>query len=235
MSDEAAAPGRRVLILGAEFPPSILPPALRVRFFANHLPAYGWHPIVLTVDPAFYEQSIDPAGLDLIAEEVEVIRTPALPARWTRRLGFGDLGLRTLWHHRRVVRQLSKHGDIDALLVPVPHFYPMVLGRTAHRFGVPYLIDYSDPWVDDSWRRLPRSQRLPKRRWSDLLSRLLEPYSLAHVRHLIGVSQATVDRIAERYPRLAQVPTSEIPMGGEPADFEYLRAHPPAEPGLRSG
>ena len=42
---------KRVVMVAPDFSPSSLPPALRVRFFATHLPSFGWEPIILSVDP----------------------------------------------------------------------------------------------------------------------------------------------------------------------------------------
>ncbi len=90
---------KRVLIVAPDFVPSSLPPATRVRFFANHLAEFGWEPIVLTVDPKCYEAATDPKNEDLLSPTLKVIRTDAFPAKWTRKIGIGDIGMRSLWHH----------------------------------------------------------------------------------------------------------------------------------------
>jgi len=50
---------KSVVIIAPDFSPSSLPPALRVRFFAEHLPDYGWQPTIITTDPVFYETTVD--------------------------------------------------------------------------------------------------------------------------------------------------------------------------------
>ena len=57
---------KTVLIVGADFAPSSLPPATRIRFFAKHLPKFGWQPIVLTVAPEHYEWVVDADNLKLL-------------------------------------------------------------------------------------------------------------------------------------------------------------------------
>ena len=74
---------KRVLIVGADFTPSSHPPALRIRFFIQHLKEFGWEPIILTADPRYYESEIDAENEKLLPPEVEVIRTQALPLRLT--------------------------------------------------------------------------------------------------------------------------------------------------------
>lgn len=218
---------RRVLVVGSDFAPSSLPPATRIRFFANHLPEFGWEPIILTVAPEYYEWPVDPENEKLIPPSLPVTRTRALSARWTRKLGIGDIGLRSFWHQWRAVKRLCRTQKIDLILIPVPPYVPMVLGRLAHRkFGLPYVIDYIDPWVTDSYNQLPRHQRPPKWVFADLLSRTLEPFALKRVAHITGVSRGTTDSVINRYEWLSEADATELPYGGEAGDFEYLRAAP---------
>lgn len=218
---------KNVLILGADFSPSSLPPALRIRFFANHLEQFGWHPIVLATDPAHYENAIDPENEKLLAPGLEVIRTPALPVRWTRRIGLGCIGLRSLWHHWRAISRIVRERRIDLLFIPIPPYYSMPLGRLAYeRFGLPYVIDYIDPWVTDHYWKLPKHQRPPKWYLADKASRTLEAWSIRHAGHIVGVSQATTDDVADRYPFLERRDGTEIPYGAATEDMEYVRRHP---------
>lgn len=218
---------KRVVIVGPDFVPSSYPPALRIRLFAQHLPEFGWQPTVVTTKPRYYEWAVDPENERLLPAAVEVIRTPALPARLTRTLGIGDIGIRSLWYHWREVRALCRRSRVDVLLIPVPPHIPAVLGRLIYdAFGVPYVIDYIDPWVSTLYRRFPRTERPRKRSLSYALSRVLEPFALRHVGHVVGVSKGTTDGVIARYPWLTAADTTEIPYGGEPADFEYVRRHP---------
>jgi len=218
---------RTVLIVGADFAPSSYPPALRIRFFARHLPQFGWKPIILTTEPRYYEWSVDPENEKLLPSDLEVIRTRALPASVTRKIGIGDLGIRSLWHHWRVLSQLCRERKVDLIFIPVPPNPTMVLGRLAHaRFGIPYVIDYIDPVVTDCYWKLPGSQRPPKHAMAYTLARLMEPFALKHVSQLVGVDTSYTAGAFARYKWLAGVEATGIPYGGEPADFQYLREHP---------
>jgi hypothetical protein len=218
---------KRVAIIGADFTPSSLPPALRIRFFAQHLPEFGWWPIVITTDAKHYEREVDPENSCLLPESLEVIRTGAFNVKWTRKLGVGDVGMRSMWHHWRALSALHRRRKIDLLFIPVPPYVPMILGRLAyHRLGIPYVIDYIDPWVNDYYSKLPKAQRPPKWAFSSKLARTLEPVSLKHVAHIVGVSKGTTDSVVERYSWLSEEDAVAIPYGGEAGDPEYLRAHP---------
>jgi hypothetical protein len=215
---------KRVVFVGADFVPSSLPPALRIRLFVRHLPAFGWEPTVLTTRPEYYEGAVDGENERLLPPGLTVVRTAALPARLARRLGFGDIGMRSLWHHWRALAALCRRGAVDLVCIPVPPSVPMVLGRLAHRrFGVPYVVDYIDPWVTEYYWKLPRAQRPPKWRLAYTLARVLEPIALRRVGHVTGVSRGTTAQVIARCPWLSPADTTEIPYGGEPADFAYLR------------
>jgi hypothetical protein len=182
--------------------------------------------MVLTVRPEYYESATDSENEKLLPENLEVVRTSALRASWTRRLGIGDVGMRSLWHHWQALKKLCISGKVDLIFIPVPPYVPMILGRLAHRrFGIPYVIDYIDPWVTDYYWKLPREQRPPKWVLADTLSRRLEPFALEHVNQITGVSEGTTDQVKSRYDWLSAKAT-EIPYGAEEADFDYLRNNP---------
>src|SRR5258706_11558330 len=104
---------KRVALLCADFAPSSLPQALRMRFFAQHLPEFGWELTVVTTDPRHYECAVDPENERLVPATLRVIRTPALPSNITRKLGVGDIGVRSMWYHWRVLADLCRRGLVD--------------------------------------------------------------------------------------------------------------------------
>lgn len=218
---------KRVLIIGADFTPSSLPPATRIRFFARHLPEFGWEPIVLTTKSQFYDWPTDSENERLLSDSLEVIRTDAWRSSWTRKIGIGDIGMRSLWHHWRALKQLCSEKEIDLIFIPVPPSITMILGPMAHKkFGIPYVIDYIDPWVTEYYWKLPRKQRPPKWPMAYALSRLVEPYALKKVSHITGVSKGTTDSVINRYSWLTENDATEIPYGAAAEDFSYLRLHP---------
>lgn len=213
-----------------------MPPALRIRFLVRHLPEFGWNPVVLSVDPRFYEQPTDPENERLLPDGLEVIRTAAFSTRWTRRIGIGDLGLRSMRQQWKAIQRICANRKVDLLLVSVPPYPSIMLGRLAHhRFRIPYIVDYQDPWVIDYYASRPKSERPPKWRWSHAVAKMLEPIALRHVLHITGVSTGTTDSVLRRYAWLKQVETTEIPLGGEPVDFEYVRRHPRSNPIFKRG
>ena len=218
---------KRVLIVGPDFTPSSLPPALRIRLFARHLPEFGWEPTVIATKTKFLEGSFDLENLELVPKRMQVIRTGALPVPLTRHLGFSDIGIRSFWNHWYAVWRLCRKIRVDLVFISVPPFIPAVIARLAHQcFRVPYVIDYIDPWVSTIYRDQPRKKGHWKRNLSHHVSSVLEPYVLKHVQHIIGVSKGTTDGIVARYGWLKESDATEIPYGGEASDFQYLRQNP---------
>jgi hypothetical protein len=216
---------KRVAIIGADFSPSSLPPATRIRFFAKHLPEFGWEPIIITTNPEHYETAIDSESEQLLPGNLRVIRTEAFAAGWTRKFGIGDIGMRSMWQHWQALKKLLKEQRIDLLLISVPPYATMTLGRLANKkFGLPYVIDYIDPWVTEYYWQLPKERRPPKWPLAYLLSRTLEPFALKRVSSIVGVSRGTTDSVVERYKWLSE--GLEIPYGVEVGDFDYAREHP---------
>ena len=83
-------------MISPHFPPDSSAGTHRVRLLAPHLEGYGWEPTVLTVAEQDYEGRIDPELASLVPASLAVVRSRALSYRWTRPVGFGDLGLRAL-------------------------------------------------------------------------------------------------------------------------------------------
>ncbi len=220
---------KTVLVVGPDFVPSSMPPALRIRFLVRHLCEFGWNPVILSVDPRWYEHATDAENERLLPEGLEVIRTPAASPARTRKIGIGDLGLRSLRQQWKAIQRICAGRKVDLLLVSVPPYPSMVLGRLAYRrFQIPYVVDYQDPWVTDYYVSRPKSQRPAKWKWFHAMAKVLEPFALRDVAHITGVSTGTTDSVVQRYAWLKQTGTTEIPLGGEPADFEYVRHHPRA-------
>ncbi len=216
-------------MIAPDFVPSSLPPALRMRFFAQHLPEFGWEPIVLAVNPKQYSHPVDEENERLIDPGLRVIRVPALPARVASTFGVGDLGLRSLGHIWRALDRLCREEQPDLMFLSIPPaFDSLALPLVKARYGLPYVLDYIDPWVSDYYRTIPRSRRPGGWKWavSYHVSAAAERQVVQRAAYLTAVSSGTTDGVVRRYSSLRGIGTAEIPYGGELQDFEYLRRHP---------
>ena len=217
---------RRVLMVSPHFPPDSSAASHRVRLLAPHLPDAGWTPTVLTVAASAYEGHLDRDLESLVPPTVRVERADAWPATATRRIGIGDLGLRSLAGLRRACHRLLAGERFDALFITIYPTYPALLGPPLkRRFRVPFVLDYQDPWVG-AWGRTvgggADGRPDSKSRWARRLGEWLEPKVLAAADAVVAVSQGTLDGIVERIPAAGRVPHEVIPLGFEPDDFAAL-------------
>ena len=224
----------RVLMVSAHFPPDTGAATHRVRLMAPHLPKYGWAPTVVSVDPRDNEGRLDPELVRLVPDDLRVIRSRAWSARWTRWLGAGDLGARALWGLWGTCCRLLEAEQYEALFITMYPTYPALLGPLLkRRFGIPFILDYQDPWVG-AWGETvgggPNGALDLKSRLTRALATRLEPRVARAADALTAVSRQTLEDILVRNPLLRSTPSEEIPLGGEAADFQYLRAHPRRNP-----
>jgi glycosyltransferase involved in cell wall biosynthesis len=221
---------RRVLMVSPHFPPDTSAGAHRVRLLAPHLPKQGWEPTVVSVEPGGYEDRLDDGLAELVPASLRVMRCRAWPARWTRRIGVGDLGLRAFWGLARECSNLLRREPFDALFITLYPTYPALLGpMLKRRFGIPFVLDYQDPWVG-AWGRTvgggPDARPDLKSRLSRVLAMRLEPRVIRAADAITAVSKLLHEQLCLRYPEVHNTPWAEIPLGAEPADFERLRLRP---------
>ncbi|MEP6951272.1 MAG: hypothetical protein ABI863_18430 [Ginsengibacter sp.] len=187
----------------------------RSRLFAQHLPSFGWEPIILTVHEKYYEETLDynlerllPAGLRVVKVNAFGISKPRI---------IGDIGLRAFFQLYKKAKQLIQSEKIDFLYITVPSFYCALLGRWLHRStNIKYGIDYIDPWV----HRFPGSDKIFSRHWmSTKIARLLETIAVKKASLITGVAEGYYQAVLERNPHLkTQAVCGAMPYGGEASD-----------------
>ena len=216
---------RRCLIVSPHFPPSTVAGVHRARHLAKHLPAYGWEPVVITVDPVQHVEAQDPGLRGLVPADLRIIETGALSARWTAPLGLkGEIGLRGFWHLRRAIAREIRQTRPDAVLITGSPFYPLLLASWIKRsWGIPVVLDLQDPWASN--------EGVGRTRWSKgwyahQLAVLLEPRALRGASWITTVSERQNSDLAARYRWLDASRMSAIPIGGDPEDYAALRAGP---------
>lgn len=167
LAQPSSAP-RRVLMIAFHFPPMTGSSGLqRTLRFVQHLPALGWQPLVLSAHPRAYEK----VATDLLADvppDTVVERAFALdtgrhlgwrgrypnflarPDRWsTWSLGAVPAGLRLIRRYRP-----------DVIWSTYPIASAHLLARRLHRLsGLPLVVDFRDPMVQDGYPADPRTWR----------------------------------------------------------------------------
>jgi hypothetical protein len=211
---------KRVALVSGHFAPSNLVGAHRARLWSRYLPEFGWEPTVVTGDPKLYEEKPDPDLERLVAPGLRVVHASTLPTRPVRIVG--DIGVRAFWGCYRALASLAKNRQVDFVLVTIPSNFLAPVGRLVHlRYGVPFGIDYQDPWVNRwSGVDMPFS-----RAWGSYqLAKLLEPWAVRDAALITGMAPGYVSGMLERNPAVAECAVvAYMPMGSAPEDFELVR------------
>jgi hypothetical protein len=211
---------RRLALVSGHFAPSNLVGAQRARLWSRHLPEFGWEPIVVTGDPARYEERLDPDLLRLVPPGLRIIHAPTFSTRPVRLVG--DIGVRAFWGCYRVLARLAAAREIDFVLVTIPSNFLAPVGRLIRRrYGVPFGIDYQDPWVN----RWPGVDVPFSRAWcSYRLALVLEPWSVREASLITGMAPGYVAGMLERNPEVTEnAVIATMPMGSAPEDYDAVR------------
>lgn len=205
---------KTILIIYPHWPPSNLAGVHRARLMANFLPELGWHPLVLTVHPDFYEEQPDWDMLKTVSELIEVQHVKAKKVQKPRIIG--DIGLRAFSSLKKAALGLIKSRQIDFIWIPIPSFYVAVLGRVLYnKTKTPYGIDYIDPWVRDISNRKNFRAIL-----SNMIARILEPYAIKKAALISGVSTPYYQPVLDRNFKKKKPEHVGMPYGFDPKDHQ---------------
>jgi hypothetical protein len=203
----------------------------RARHLAWELPQLGWDVEVLAPNTQFQRP-------EFVESESTPMFNPTVPYHsvasddpWYFRL----LKIRTIaWRAyrplKRAGRRLLAHQNFDLVYISTANFNLFCLGRDwSRRFGVPYVLDYHDPWV-----RTRIDFRTTRHKFKRLigacLARWMEPYALTGAAGIVAVSPNYLQELRIRYgelPCLAADRCEAIPFAASENDF---RAIGPAAP-----
>ena len=210
---------KNILIIYPHFPPGNLAGVHRPRLFAQHLPSFGWCPIILTVHEKYYEESLDDNLEKLLPPGLRIEKVNAWPITKPRLIG--DIGLRAFFQLYKKAKQLVQEEKVDFVYIPIPSFYCALLGRWLHHSTrIKYGIDYIDPWVHE----FPGSDKIFSRHWfSTKLAKFLEPIAVKKAALITGVAEGYYQGVTERNPHLlSQGVFGAMPYGGEEEDHKAV-------------
>jgi glycosyltransferase involved in cell wall biosynthesis len=230
-----AASLRTVLLIAFHFPPMKGSSGLqRTLRFAQHLPAFGWRPIVLTVNPEAHDAIAEMKGNeippDLIvhrafclnaAKQLSIFgRYPkfaALPDRWASW---------RLWAVRKAMR-IIRDERVDALWSTFPLATTHGIGmEVAKRSGLPWVAEFRDPMWQHDWP----TEAVANRVW-----RKLEQEIVFSADRLVFVAPNAIEMYKERFPTLPQSKLEFIENGYDEDVFKRAEADLPAAPLVHGG
>lgn len=196
----------------------------RIRISLPYFSAFGWEPTVVMVDPKYTDLPTDILLNEDIPANIKIHQVKALPKKWTSKVSLGSIALRALWFYRRKVNQLLKKEKFDLIYFSTTQFPVLILGAYwKKKFSIPYVVDMQDPWYSMYYEDKPKAERPAKYWFSSRLDKYLEPIAMNHVDGLISVSQAYLDTLNKRYPRLKSLPQQVITFGAYQKDFELVQ------------
>ena len=241
---------RRVLIVAYYFPPMGSSAVLRAAKFAKYLPDYGWEPLVLTATPSAYF-AFDPTLLEELQQrQLQIYRTDGDGTpRWIQRRAAADrtllLPTRRLhrlwlrwsqlrWIPDRAIRwkqqalelglRLVREQAPSILFATAPPFTDfLIAAELAERSGLPFVVDYRDPWGGDPERWYPTP-------WHRARHRRLEQYVLTRAACITVVTRGLKEHLLRQYPALLTYEdVCILPHGYDPEDFAAFEGVQPPE------
>ncbi len=238
----AAAPGegkRKVLVIAYYFPPMGLSGVLRITKFTRYLQEYGWQPTVLTVgDVGYYAHDysllseVEEAGIEIVRTEtldpLRLFRKKkkiALPPDRSRRFMSGvthtflqpDNKIGWKRYALQKARELMQREQFDAILATAPPFTDFLIGLELQKeFGVPLVVDYRDPWLDNKnyFYATPFHKGYAFR---------LEHNVLKNADGVVVVNRRIKEKLISRYPFLTHETVHIIPSGYDPQEFDHAQ------------
>ncbi len=195
---------KRVLMIAYHFPPLAGSSGIqRTLRFVQHLPAFGWEPIVLTAHPRAYDQT----SADLVGEvppgvhverafAVDAARHLAIggrypsflarPDRWmTWRFGAVPAGM-------RLIRKYRPQAIWSTYPIATAHVIGDILRR---RSALPWIADFRDPMAQDGYPEDPRIWRSFK---------AIEETAVRRARFSVFTTPGAAREYKRRYPDAAQ-------------------------------
>ena len=190
---------RRVLIVVSSYRPAMLADMQRARMLAHELPTLGWDVEVLApAETEIRADVVDPAD-DVFFAPVPVHKVPSILRRAFAAVGSRSPAWRTWLPMRRTGDRLLRSGRFDLVFFSTTTFPYFALGpRWRRAFGVPYVLDFQDPWVKER----PQKRAAGAKPWiASRVGRALERYSVCGASGLVAVSARYVELLSQRYAR----------------------------------
>ena len=190
----------RLLIVTGSYYPAVLADTHRARLLAPALQDLGWHVEILTA-------GVELQRPDAIEDDSRPFFDLTIPvyfaAPWGMPLfnlfNMRSIGWRAFWPIYFKGKSLLEEKRFDLVYFTTAQFNLFCLGRLWHwKYGIPYVLDFHDPWVRDELRITTTKHKL-KFYVTALLSRWLERFAVADAAGVISVSPTYIEQLRERY------------------------------------
>ncbi len=224
---------KKVLVIAFYFPPLGGAGVQRTLKFVKYLPEFDWQPIVVTVN-SHGSLPVDPSMTEEIPPDISIYRTPAfllsyrLPWRVKHFISqwflFVDEHLGWFPFAVRKCIQIVRDEHIQAIFTTSAPYTDHLVGHTiTHRFPLPWVADFRDPWVGNFSSSFPTA-------FHESLALRIEKHILRSADRVTVVSEPMRQSFLSRNPGLSDSRIVSLPNGYDPADFKNLSL-PEREPG----
>lgn len=191
---------KKILMIAYHFPPLAGSSGIqRTLRFVQHLPAFGWQPIVLTASPNAYERTSDDLMADVPAATV-VRRAFALDTARHLQIGGRYLGWMarpdrwTSWQFDGVRQGLKLIDEFkpDVIWSTYPIATAHVIAAKLHsKTGIPWVADFRDPMAQDDYP----ADLITRQKYRDI-----EAHAAAHARYCVFTTPGAARIYQQRYP-----------------------------------
>ena len=210
----------RLLLVTPYFPPAGGSGVQRGTKFVKYLLRLGWEIEVVTIDPATYPWSDPTMAAEVASARVEIARLASIP-------GVGHRVLRAIPAIRRKIKEAIRRFRPDVILATHPDFHWTLVARSAVAAGIPFVLDYPDPWTVLPPGLLafrPPANAKSRLKWA--LAPAAERWCLSRAAATVFATEPILEEYSARFPRVAST-GRVITNGFDPEDFEGMSASPP--------
>ncbi len=216
-----------MLIVSPRFPPTNAPDCHRVRLLIPYLAAAGFLIEVLAVAPEAVRAPVEIWLEEGLPKTVPIHRVRCINSSWVP--GLGGLSVRSIISLYRAGRRVLTDTSVpfDLVFFSTTEFPLHVLGPLwKSATGVPFCMDYQDPWVTDYYTTRPEVAR-PGGRFkyavASWFNRRLEPWVVRDSAGFLAVSRRYLESLASRYGERLRAPPGLIePFPAERQDFDRV-------------
>lgn len=200
---------------------------------AIYLPDFGWRARVLTVWPSAYPAQ-HPGQLDELPDGLEIARLPALDTarhlslrgRYVGRLALPDRWVSFSWLGFWPALHWLKQKPVDVFWSTYPIASAHLLaGRLARRLKRPWVADFRDLMLDDTYPREPEKRAIHAR---------IEASVVRDADRLVVTTSGARALLLERYSELAPERVAVIENGFDEENFVAAEANVPRSRSARA-
>jgi hypothetical protein len=201
------------------------PDMQRARMACAHFREFGWEPLILAVDP---DEQVGPKDHILertVPNDVRIWRAGAVSKRLARLVGVRSVGYRSFRQFAALGSRIIEQEGVDVVFFSTTMFMLFALGPYwKWRHGVPFVLDFQDPWLSDQPMRGGSPWARCKRSLTQVLARFLEPVTVRAAAQIICVSPSYPEMLGRRYPDIPPERFTVLPFAAAAADFRLLES-----------